>query len=164
MRGYGEDINIKAAYWHVLTDALSSLTIIIGATIIFFTGIYLVDPILSVTIASVVLFSSINLVRDSMNILLEGVPPSINVNKVIEEMESVRDVLEVHHLHIWSLCPCVNLLSAHLSTSKTKLADVEKITKTLNKKLEKFNILHTTFQFEYKVCPDKSKLRKIGHK
>ncbi|MDI6807058.1 MAG: cation diffusion facilitator family transporter [Candidatus Aenigmarchaeota archaeon] len=164
LKEYGEDINIKAAYWHVLTDALSSLAIIIGATIIFFTGIHLVDPLLSMVIAFVVLFSSINLVRDSTNILLEGVPSNINVNQVIEEMESVRDVLGIHHLHVWSLCPCVNLLSAHIYTSKTRLVDVEKIKKTLNKKLEKFNILHTTFQFECKACQDKSKLKKIAHK
>lgn len=163
LRRYKEDINIKSAYWHVLTDALSSLGIVVGAIFIFLTGLYPIDTFLSVGIASIVAVSSITLVRDSANMLLEGVPPTININQVIQEMERVRNVLGIHDLHLWSLCPNVNVLSAHIYTSKLKLSDTEKLVKVLNRKLKKFNILHTTFQFECKECLDKNKFKKIDH-
>jgi cobalt-zinc-cadmium efflux system protein len=164
LKMHQKDINVKSAYLHVLTDLLSSIIVVVGGVIIFFTEMYFVDPILSVVIAFFVLIASIDLIKSSINILLEGVPAGINLNQIIEEMKKVKNVLGVHHLHVWALCPNVNILTAHVYTSEPSLAEVKKIRKALNKKLRKFNILHTTFQFECKECADKRIIKGIGHK
>jgi cobalt-zinc-cadmium efflux system protein len=163
LKVHKEDINVKSAYLHVFTDMVSSIAVVIGGIVIFFTGIYYVDTLLSIGIAFVVLISSIGLIKESANILLEGVPAGVSLDKIISEMKKVKDVIGIHHLHVWALCPNVNVLIAHVYTSKSDLTEIEKIRKRLNKVLRKFNIFHTTFQFECKECADKMIIKRIEH-
>jgi cobalt-zinc-cadmium efflux system protein len=163
LKKYEDDINIKSAYLHVLTDAISSISIIIGAIIIFFTGFYLIDPLLSVGIILLVLISMIRVVKESINILMEGVAGNVNIGEIIEEMKKVKGVADVHDVHIWALCPNVNVLTAHIYTCNKSLSTTKKITKMLNIKLRKFNIFHATFQFECEKCKNSIKIERIEH-
>jgi cobalt-zinc-cadmium efflux system protein len=163
LKKYEDDINIKSAYLHVLTDAISSISIIIGAIIIFLTGFYIIDPLLSMGIILLVLISTIKIVKESINILMEGVAGNVNISKIIEEMKKVEGVVSVHDVHIWSLCPNVNVLTAHIYTYNKSLSNTKKITKILNKKLIKFKIFHTTFQFECEKCKNSRNIERIEH-
>jgi cobalt-zinc-cadmium efflux system protein len=163
LKVHKEDINVKSAYLHVLADMISSIAVIIGGVAIFFTGIYYVDTLLSIGIAFIVFISSLGLIKESINILLEGVPSGISLSEIVSEMKKVKDVIGIHHLHVWALCPNVNVLIAHVYTSKSDLTEIEKIRKRLNKVLRKFNIFHTTFQFECKECVDKRVIKRIEH-
>jgi cobalt-zinc-cadmium efflux system protein len=163
LKKYEDDINIKSAYLHVLTDAISSISIIIGAIIIFFTGFYLIDPLLSVGIILLVLISMIRVVKESINILMEGVAGNINIGEIIKEMKKVKGVADVHDVHIWALCPNVNVLTAHIYTCNKSLSTTKKITKILNRKLRKFNIFHATFQFECEKCKNSRNIEMIEH-
>jgi cobalt-zinc-cadmium efflux system protein len=163
LKKYEDDINIKSAYLHVLTDAISSISIIIGAIIIFFTGFYLVDPLLSIGIILLVLISTIRTVKESINILMEGVAGNVNIDEIIEEMKKVEGVADVHDVHIWALCPNVNVLTAHIYTLHKNLSDIKDVTKMLNKRLRKFKIFHTTFQFECEKCENSKIVERIEH-
>jgi cobalt-zinc-cadmium efflux system protein len=163
LKKYEDDINIKSAYLHVLTDAISSISIIIGGIIIFFTRFYLVDPLLSIGIILLVLISMIRVVKESINILMEGVAGNVNIGEIIEEMKKVEGVASVHDVHVWALCPNVNVLTAHIYTLHKKLSDIKNVTKMLNKRLRKFKIFHTTFQFECEKCENSKIAERIEH-
>lgn len=158
-----KDLNIRSAYLHVLTDTLSSVAIIVGGTIIAVTGWFIVDPILSLLIAGYIALSSIKLLAESLNILFMGVPPGISVDEVIEEMKKVKGVLDVHGVHLWSLCSNVNVLDAHIHSCETKVRETCRMVEQLNRRLEKFNIKHTTLQFECDRCQIPGRFKRISH-
>ena len=147
------NLNIKAAFWHIVGDTISSVGVIIGGVIIVFTGWYIVDPIIAVIIGFIILWGAARLVIESADILLEAVPRHIEVEKVIETIKNTTGVDEVHDIHIWTITSGIHALSAHLIIADQMVSQsteiVEKVTHDLS---ENFSITHTTLQLECEKC------------
>jgi cobalt-zinc-cadmium efflux system protein len=153
-RGRQKSINIKAAFWHVVGDTLSSVGVIIAGVIIYFTGWYIADPILAVIIGIVILWGAVRIVKESVDILLESVPAHVEMEKVIAAVKTVPGVEDLHDIHIWTITSGIYALSAHLSIADQTVSQSCDILTKVNKMLaEEFNITHTTLQLECKDCP-----------
>lgn len=146
--GQGEStINTKAALLHVISDVLGSIIALISGAIIYFTGWVTIDPILSIAIAILILLSTINLLRESFVILMEGVPKHIDTKKVEIEINKIDDVLSNHDLHIWTVTTGMIMLSVHVVIpSFDKWPIVTENLKCML--LQKFGISHATMQPE----------------
>ncbi|MEM3021998.1 MAG: cation diffusion facilitator family transporter, partial [Candidatus Bathyarchaeia archaeon] len=105
-------LNVRAAFLHILSDALSSIGVIAGAIMIYLTGLYVVDSIIGMAIGLAVLYGTARMLRTAINILLEGAPEHINPKEVIERLREIEGVLDVHDLHIWSITSYTHVLSA----------------------------------------------------
>src|SRR5882762_6915980 len=113
------DVNIRSSFVHMAGDALGSLGILIGAILIRLTGINAIDPALSVLIGVLILWTSWDIIHESLNILLEGLPRDLTLDDVIKEVRCVGGVIDVHDLHIWTLGPKMLALSCHI-----RIADI----------------------------------------
>ena len=148
-----DDINVRGAFVHMLGDALGSIAIVLGAAAIRYTGWVRVDPILSILIALLIVWTAWDIIRESLNILLEGLPRGIYLADVTEAMGTVEGVLGVHHLHIWSLGSNTHALSCHVLIEDVPPSASETILRSLNALLDRrFGIAHTTVQFEHVSC------------
>jgi cobalt-zinc-cadmium efflux system protein len=156
-----DDLNIKAAFLHVLTDALASFGVIFAAIWIFFTGQTIIDPILSVVIAFFILSTAFTVIRDALNILLEFTPKNINIDNLIKTIEKIEGVGGIHDIHLWSLCSSLNVMDAHIFTDISDMNKIEKLKTKIKRELEKFNIKHSTLEFECEECTRKNKIEKI---
>ncbi len=147
-------LNVRAAFWHVIGDTISSVGVIIAAIIISVTGWYVADPIIAVFIGCIILWGAVRLVRESLDILMEAVPRHIKVEEVIEGIKSVPGVEDVHDIHIWTITSEIHALSAHLRIEDQTVSRSAEIVKTVNQNLVKYyNIRHTTLQLECESCP-----------
>lgn len=148
------NMNVRAAALHVVGDMLGSAAAIIAATIVYFTGWLYADPLLAAIIALVLARGAWRIIRDSAHILLEGAPTDVNVREIRDALvTSVPDVLEVHHVHAWSLTPEKPLLTLHANLALG--ADVSGATSLMKKVLQdRFGINHSTIQVEHGPCPD----------
>ena len=148
------DLNIRAAFLHMAGDAFGSVGIIAGAAIIHYTNWLWVDAVLSILIGVLILWSAWDVIRDSLNILLEGLPRGMQLNSVVEEMKTVEGVLDVHDLHIWSIGTVTHALSCHVVIDDIPPSASENVLSRLNGVLcDRFHIHHTTIQFEHQTCP-----------
>jgi cobalt-zinc-cadmium efflux system protein len=147
------DLNIRSAFVHMLGDALGSIAIVAGAVAIRYTGWVRVDPILSMSIALLIVWTAWDIIRESLNILLEGLPRGIRLADVTAAMNGVDGVMGVHDLHIWSLGSSTHALSCHVLIADVPPSESETILRSVNALLEKrFGISHTTVQFEHASC------------
>jgi cobalt-zinc-cadmium efflux system protein len=147
------DINIRSAFIHMLGDALGSVAIIAGALVIRSTGWVRVDPLLSIAIAVLIVWTAWDIIRESLNILLEGLPRGIKLSDVTDAMGHIEGVLGVHDLHIWSLGSNTHALSCHVRIEDVPPSSSDAILRRLNDLLEhQFHISHTTIQFEHTSC------------
>jgi len=147
------DINIRSAFVHMLGDALGSVAIIAGAIVIHYTKWVQVDPILSIIIALLIVWTAWDIIRESLNILLEGLPRGIALTDVEKAMAGVEGVLGVHDLHIWSLGSSTHALSCHVLIEDVPPSASDTILRRLNGLLDcNFGIAHTTVQFEHVSC------------
>jgi cobalt-zinc-cadmium efflux system protein len=147
------DINIRSAFVHMLGDLLGAIGIIAGALVIRFTGWRQIDPILSILIGVLIVWTAWDIIQESLNILLEGLPRGLRLQSVIAEMRGVEGVLDVHDLHIWSLGSSTHALSCHVLIEDVPLSVSDCILHKLNDVVaEKFHIRHTTVQFEHVSC------------
>jgi cobalt-zinc-cadmium efflux system protein len=147
------DINIRSAFVHMLGDALGSIGIIAGAILIAYTGWLQVDPILSIAIGVLIVWTAWDIIRESLNILLEGLPRGIRLLDVTAKMRAVPGVLDVHDLHIWSLGSSTHALSCHVRIADVPPSASDAILRRLNVMLaDQFHISHTTVQFEHVSC------------
>ena len=151
-RGRKNDINIRAAFIHMLGDALGAVAIIVGALAIRFTGWTSVDPILSILLGLLIIYTAWDIIRESVNILLEGLPRGITLEAVAKAMASVAGVLDVHDLHIWSLGSSTHALSSHVLIEDMPPSESENILACINGILREFGIHHSTIQFEHMPC------------
>jgi cobalt-zinc-cadmium efflux system protein len=147
-----EDLNVRSAYLHVLGDAISSVGVIVAAALIWFTGWNWLDPLMSVFIAILIIVSSWRVLKSSLHILVEGVPEHLSVEKIGQSMAGVIGVLDVHDLHVWSICSGHVALSAHVITENQMLVEEDGIMAEIKARLKKFGIKHTTIQFECEAC------------
>ncbi len=151
-QGQKGDMNLRAAFVHMLGDMLGAAAILAGAIVIRFTGWMYVDPILSIAIGLLIVYSAIGIVRESLNILLEGLPQGMDLGEITTAMARVDGVLDVHDLHIWSLGEKTHALSSHVLIEDMPPSESGKILVRLNGLLCDFGIHHTTIQFEHVPC------------
>jgi len=152
-RSRNESLNLKGAFLHVVADALGSVGAISAGLIMFFTGWYQADPIASIMIGVLVFYSSGKLVRDSVNVLLEGVPSHVDVSAVERRILGMQGVRNVHDLHVWSIADTkMCCMSSHVvvedGTDRKEL-----ITKLIYVLKGEFEIDHTTIQLEGEDYP-----------
>jgi cobalt-zinc-cadmium efflux system protein len=155
LRGRGRrSLNIKAAFWHVIGDTMSSVGVIIGGVIILFTGWYIADPIIAVLIGGIILWGAVRIVRESSDILLESVPRRINVDEVVAAIKGVPGVQDVHDIHIWTITSGLDAMSAHVRIEDQTVSRSAEIVEAVNQQLARdFDIKHTTLQLECDSCP-----------
>lgn len=150
--GHG-DVNLRAAFLHMLGDAFATALVIAGALVIARTGWVRLDPILSLLIAALILLSGWGVFLDTLNILLEGAPRGVRPAEVQAELVAVEGVMAVHDLHIWSLGSHAHALSAHVRIADVQLSASEAIRRRLCAVLdERYHIHHATLQFETGAC------------
>lgn len=147
------DVNIRSVYLHMLGDTLSTAAVIAGGAAISFTGAGWIDPVLSIAIAGMILWSSITIVRETLHILLEGTPRAVRLPDVRASIREVPGVLGVHDLHIWSLGSASHALASHVLIGEMPMSECSSILDAINCALrERFRITHTTIQFEIRGC------------
>lgn len=146
------DLNVRAAFIHMLGDALSSVAIVAGALLIHFTGWRQIDPILSLVIGALIVYTAWDVILESLNVLLEGLPRGIRLDNVVEALQRVGGVVDVHDLHIWSLGSHAHALSCHVLIEDVPPSASESILREMNDVLCGFKIHHTTIQFEHTKC------------
>lgn len=148
MQGDKNNVNLKSAFVHMLSDALSSVAIIIGYIIIYFTSWYFVDIILAIIVGLVIAKWAFDILKHSTNILLESSP--LDIKEVKDYIENNEKVLELHDVHIWEITGDMYNMTAHVKIDKKDFDKYEEILSQINHNLkEKFKIVHTTFQFEW---------------
>lgn len=150
-RSHG-DLNLRAAFIHMLGDAVGAGAIIAGAIVIRYTGWLYVDPLLSFALGILIAYSAWDIVRESLNILLEGLPRGLELGRVTKAMSEVEGVQDVHDLHIWSLGSNTHALSSHVLIEDMSHSESEAILRRINEVLCTFGIRHTTIQFEHIPC------------
>ena len=148
-----DDLNARSAFLHVVGDALASLGVIVGGVVMLATGWYAIDPLISAFIGAIIVVGSWRVLRSSLHILFEGTPEGIAIRDVAEAMSQGEDVLDVHDLHLWSICSGYPALSAHVLVADTACQETTAQMGTLKQTLaERFGIRHTTIQFETTNC------------
>ena len=148
------DVNIRAIFIHNLGDAASNVGVILGAILIQYTGLNMVDPVLSVMISSMIVWSAWGILRETANILLEGLPKGLHLETVARRMLTVPSVREVHDIHIWSLSSHNHALSCHVLIHDMVTSKSERILYLLKELLAReFDITHCTIQFEHTHPP-----------
>ena len=149
------NLNVKGAYLEVWADALGSVGVIIAALIVYYTGWTRADPIVAVLIALWVLPRTWNLVKQSVNVLLEGVPEGMDLSAIDKRLRAVSGVCNVHDLHIWAIGSGKASLTAHLILDNAQ-ADVQRVLHDASNLLQReFGLTHTTLQAEFEHCdPD----------
>ena len=151
--GVARDVNLRSAFIHMAGDTLSTAAVIAGGAGILFTGQNWIDPVLSLIIAALILWSSIGIVRETLNILLEGMPRGVSLAEIRSEMEAVEGVCNVHDLHVWALGSHSSALACHVTIADIPPSESACILVNLNHILrDHFHISHTTVQFEHIGC------------
>ncbi|MGH9490415.1 MAG: cation diffusion facilitator family transporter [Terriglobales bacterium] len=148
------DVNFRAAFVHMMGDAVSTALVVAGAIAISLTGRAIIDPLLSLVIAGFIAWTSWDVFRETINILLEGAPRGIRPEEVTGALLALPGVQGVHELHIWSLGSDAHALSAHIRIADLSLSESDVILRRVQQRLgDRFHIHHTTVQFEYEPCP-----------
>jgi len=152
-REQSHSLSVRSAFLHVVGDAMASIGVIFAAVVIYFTDLYVVDPILSVLISFVIVWSAWQILRETVDILMEGTPREIDLNEVAAELGRLPGVQDVHDLHVWSIATGLHSLSCHILVSDQPLSESSLLLARANAVLrEKFNIEHATIQFEHQRC------------
>ena len=150
---FSGEVNIRSVFIHMLGDTLSTAAVILGGFGILYTHLNWIDPLLSLLIAALILWSSIGIVRETLNILLEGTPRSVELAKVRTAMEGIDGVVDVHDLHVWSLGPKTLALASHVTVVEMPVSACTALVDSINLTLrQQFRIRHTTLQFEASDC------------
>src|SRR5664279_119094 len=152
MRGY-RDINLRSALLHEIGDTLSTAVVIIGAIAIAYTGQQWIDSALSLGIGVMILWSSIGIIRESLNILLEGTPSGMELDRIQQAICAIPGVCSVHDLHVWSIGSDTHSLSCHVAIMDMPASESATILGAIRMELRQhFQIHHTTIQFELNAC------------
>ena len=150
-------INARAAFLHMLYDAISSVAVIAGGIVILFSGWYLLDLILSVLIAMMILWSSLDVLKEAGGIFMEAAPKGIDPDAVTRTILTVPGVTDVHHLHIWSISSSQVALSCHVTLLEPYGRDFPAVIRTVHDVLrDEHGIDHATIQPEGEICPEQN--------
>ena len=160
-----DDLNVRSAFLHVLGDAVASVGVIIGGIIMLYTGWFIIDALISLVIVLIISWGAIRILREAGHILLEGVPPHININELVARMKAITGVNNVHHLHVWSICSHITALSAHIDVEPDYRLRQSEIIGNLEELLDhEFHITHTTLQGECSKCTTGPVIQQLKHR
>lgn len=149
LRGGGPGLNLHAALLHVIGDIGASVGVVVAGIVILLTGWLYIDPLLSLGIAALIAFGAWGIVRETVNLLLEGTPGNVDLEAVTSEIKRTEKVTSVHDLHVWALSTEAMALSCHVVVGECPLADAEHVVRDLEQRLcDRFEIGHTTIQVE----------------
>lgn len=152
-RGAQESLNIESAFVHIVADAMASVAVIAGGAAITLYGWIWIDPLLTALISVYILWQSADLLRRTVQILMESVPPGFDFEGMIEAMEAVDGVRDVHHVHVWQLDEQHTAVEAHVVTDERDLEAIEDTKATLKTRLrEEFGVGHATLEVESSSC------------
>ena len=146
MKDKEKDLNVKGAYLHMAADALVSVGVLVAGIVISRTDWYIIDPIIGLIVAVVILISTWNLLHDSLRLTLDGVPTSIDSQKVVKAIRALPGVDDVHHIHIWAISTTENALTAHIVLKQPE--GMQEVKHLIRHRLEDFGIGHATLEFE----------------
>jgi cobalt-zinc-cadmium efflux system protein len=160
-----DDLNVRSAFLHVLGDAIASVGVIIGGIIMLFTGWFILDALISMAIVLIIGWGAVRILREAGHILLEGVPPHIDINEVVDRMRAITGVHNVHHLHVWSICSHITALSAHIDVEPGYRLRLGEIIADLERMLDHdYHITHTTLQGECSTCVTDQVIQQLRHR
>jgi cobalt-zinc-cadmium efflux system protein len=152
-RASADDINVRSAYLHMVGDAVSAFGVVIAGILVATTQSRMADPVVSVLIAALILYSSYGVVRESATVLLEGTPAGMDMPAVIGAIKSVAGVIDVHDLHVWMVGPGVVACSFHIVVAEQSIREGQQVLRAVVQDVEhRFNITHTTVQVEVEGC------------
>ncbi|PYS24265.1 MAG: cation transporter [Acidobacteria bacterium] len=147
------DLNVRSAYMHMLGDAISAAGVVGAGFVVAFTGASIADPLVSILIGILILWSSWGILKESVNVLLEAIPAGMNMNEVEQTIARVHGVLEVHDLHVWTIGSGMICCSCHVMVNEQSVRSGENVLRTVTEKLKaNFGIDHTTIQVEVEGC------------
>lgn len=160
-----DDLNVRSAFLHVVGDAIASVGVIIGGILMLYTQWYVLDALISVGIVLVIGFGAVRILRESLHILLEGVPRNIDLDQVVARMRAVEGVNDIHHLHVWSICSHISALSAHIDIAPDYRLRQGEIVGEIEQLLEQdFHITHSTLQGECSSCLTGPVIQQLQHR
>jgi cobalt-zinc-cadmium efflux system protein len=148
-----ENLNIKSALWHFIGDLLSSIGIIISAVLIYFTGYYILDPIISIVIGGIIFSGGAKIIRESYLILMESVPEEFDLDSIRQDIGMVEGVVDVHEMHLWAVSTGHYSLTAHVFI-REDVQPFNVILEINNMLKEKYGIEHSTIQIEHPAIHD----------
>ena len=147
------DVNVRSALLHEIGDTVSTAAVIVGGWAILATGQLWIDSALSFGLGALILWSSFGIMRETLNILLEGTPRGMKLARVAAAIQEIEGVNDVHDLHVWSIGSETSALSCHISIADIPMSASERILRDVKERLHSdFRIDHTTIQFEHAVC------------
>jgi cobalt-zinc-cadmium efflux system protein len=151
-----ENLNIRAAYLHLIGDALTSLAVIAGAVCIWLFQVYWIDPLVTVLISIYIFVHTFKILKESVGILMQFSPPEIDQQEVVQVLQDIPEIKSVHHIHLWQLSDYQIFFEAHMVLSENHpVSDTNAITRKAKQLLNsRFGITHTTFQYEVILCED----------
>ncbi|AFH50552.1 Co/Zn/Cd efflux system component [Ignavibacterium album JCM 16511] len=152
-KGSEKNINIRAAYFHLLSDAVSSIAIIIGAVFIIAYRVYWIDPILTILIALYILIEAYKILKEAIDILMMSNIEGIDLEEIKSIVEKIPGVKNIHHIHLWKLNDNDTHFEAHIEVEDMTVSKTSEIQKIISTELHnRYEINHTTLQFECEVC------------
>lgn len=146
-------LNVRSAFIHIVGDAFSSVGVVIAGVLIIRFQLYLVDTLLTLLISAYILVHSGLLMRQTVNILMQGVPEGMDIDLIVAAVKSIEDVQDIHHVHVWQLDETQSNLEAHIVVDQDKMDDMDCIKQAIRERLARsFNITHSTLEFEFEDC------------
>lgn len=153
------NINTRAAYLHLLGDTLSSVAVILGALAIMWGGVYWVDPLITVLVSIYIIVHTWHVLKEASDILMQSAPEGVDIPSVIDQIEALPGVDNVHHLHLWQLNESQIHFEAHITVSHcASMREMEEIRSAIRRVLDKYRIGHSTLQMETEGCAECDKL------
>lgn len=146
MSGRKDDLNMKGAFLHMVVDTLVSIGVLLSGIVISYTGFTIIDPIISLVIAVVILFSTWSLLTDSVRLSMDGVPRNVDMDAVSRALVAEDGVISVHHLHVWAMSTTENALTAHIVVRD--MSGMEELKHRIKERLAHEGIAHATLEFE----------------
>ena len=147
------NLNVRSAFWHALGDALASVGVIIGGIIMLFTGWFLVDPIISVLISCAITLAAWRILKEGFQVLLEATPQNIDIIELVNSLNRVPGVKEVHDVHVWSISPELHAMSCHVLIDDLSTSQAASIRGKIEDMVrQQFRIRHTALQMECQQC------------
>jgi cobalt-zinc-cadmium efflux system protein len=143
------DLNVKGAYLHMAVDAVVSFGVVISGIIIYFTGLYWIDSVVSLIIAIVILKGTWSLLIASLRLEMDGVPREMDLKKIKAELLKGKGVVDIHHMHVWALSTTDNALTAHVVIDPAHVSSFDSIKLDLRHRLAHLDISHSTFEPEF---------------
>ena len=154
------NLNIKAAYLHLMGDTLSSVAVIFGGIAIWIYKIYWIDPVITVLVSIFIIYHTWSVVKQTVDILMQSTPSDINLNELKNKVESIKEVANIHHIHIWKLNDTQSHIEAHINlNTNMNMVEMMKVKEKLDHLLkEKFHLNHIILQIGYECCKGNNNL------